>query len=329
MDKKSQVLLITLWILLMLTILAVNIGHRTSIALRLSKYQRERLRAFYLAKAGLNRAIVEIRNDDPSYDSLRDKWADNEAIFKKITLGDDESEFAQISYTFEEDEQTKTVFGVIDEERKINLNTASEEMLTSLLEACGIFEAEKICTNIRAWRGDKGITSAEAKDYKNLGYTCKEEQFSNPQELILVKDITHQIYNSLKPHITVYGSGKLNINTISEEILNILIESCVKKLKESGESEFAPGDLAKRIIQLRKDVPVTRLSDLQGLLENQGKLSSGQINILNRFQEEADTKSTCFYITSDGKTNAGKFTNSLQAIYARGGDNKIIYWHEN
>jgi len=60
MRKNGQVLIISLWILVILAMLSVSIGHRVSMALRLSRYQKERLMAGYLAKAGINIAIGEI-----------------------------------------------------------------------------------------------------------------------------------------------------------------------------------------------------------------------------------------------------------------------------
>ena len=56
--------MISLWILAILTILAVGIGHRVSMGLRLARYQKDKLKGLYLAKAGLKVLIVE-KNDKP------------------------------------------------------------------------------------------------------------------------------------------------------------------------------------------------------------------------------------------------------------------------
>ncbi len=115
MRKKAQVLIISLWILAILAMLSVSIGRRVSMALRLSRYQKERLRSAYFAQAGINIAIGEIE---------KDKWADNQEKFAKISLDSNINEFA-------------TVSSVIDEERKININTATQELLTELLNPTG------------------------------------------------------------------------------------------------------------------------------------------------------------------------------------------------
>ena len=154
MTKKAQVLVVSLWILATLTILAVGIGHRVSMALRLSRYQRDKFKALYLARAGLNRAIAELEKDTTNdYDTLNESWVNNEEAFKRIVLNDNQSEFATVSYgTLDEYSNPKTVYGVVDEERNININTAPKELLVELLDKKGISNPSDIANNICAWR---------------------------------------------------------------------------------------------------------------------------------------------------------------------------------
>ncbi len=44
----------------------------------------------------INIAIGEIEKDDQSYDSLKDKWSDNTEKFEKISLDNNQNEFASI-----------------------------------------------------------------------------------------------------------------------------------------------------------------------------------------------------------------------------------------
>ena len=71
--RRGQVFVVSLWILVILTMLAVGLGHRVSLALRLSRYYRDRLQAVLLAKAAVHVAIDEILNDpDADLDTLQD-----------------------------------------------------------------------------------------------------------------------------------------------------------------------------------------------------------------------------------------------------------------
>ena len=74
MTKKSGTILITtLWILTILSILAVGIGFRVSIEARLSKYTMDNLKAEYHAKAGSVKAQAMLSKDSmPNYDTIRE-----------------------------------------------------------------------------------------------------------------------------------------------------------------------------------------------------------------------------------------------------------------
>ncbi len=328
MQKKAQALIISLWVLTIVTVLAVSIGHRASFGLRLARYHRDSLRSLYLAKAGVNRAIVEIENDETGLDSLGDKWADNKDVFEKIVPGSNQDEFATVSYgSFGKDGEPIVVYGAIDEESKININYASVELLSALLEEYGVTDVPEMVNNIRAWRGDTGVTLV---DYTELGYTNKAAKFSNIEEAALVKGISLESCQAIGEMITVYGSGKININTVSGKVIELLIDSCVKKLEKEEVSDREPEDLSARIIELRENKgPFASLADLQSELINNGGLTSGQSNILAKFNDEADIKSTCFYIISNGKIEGSALARAIRCVYDRSsGAKKIIYWHE-
>lgn len=293
MDKKAQTLIIGLWILVILTMLALSIGHSVSMSLRLNAYQKNKLKAICLAKAKMNKAIVELENDTNNYDALNESWA----------------------------EEAK--FGIVDEERKININTAPKGLLVKFLERMGVGSALDIANNICAWRGDTGVT---IPDYTELGYSNKGNKFTNKEKLTLVKDIDEDIYGRLEDSITVFGNDKVNINTVSPENLEILVEYCIKELENRGVTERNPEDLIYRIIDLRQtSIVFTSASDLE---ESLGDLSShaGPRNILNELYQLIGFESSCFYIVSSGKIN-GNLAVTVTCIFDRS-NKKIIYWHE-
>lgn len=316
-------MIISAWILVILTILAIGIGHRVSIALRLSGYQRDKVKAYYLAKAGINKAITELEKDANNYDALNESWSDNKDAFEKIVLNDNQNEYAQVSYTVKEADREETKFGVIDEERKININTAPKELLAELLEESGIVNSSNIADNICAWRGDSGVNVPE---YSDLGYSNKADKFANIEELILIKDIDNEIYRILKSLITVHSNGKINMNTASQEMLNILVGYCIKQLESRNVVDINPEGLVEKIIELRlKNTVFTSSSDLEAGLGDLS-LHAGPKNILNELYRFTDFKSSCFYIVSNGKIRNTSFT-AISCIFDR--DNKkIVYWHE-
>jgi len=317
MSKKAQALMISLWVLVILTILAVGIGHRVSMALRISAHQKDGLKALYLAKAGLNRAIVEIDNDTNSYDAPDDRWANNEAVFKKITLNDFQNEFASVSYqVLDENNIPSIIYGARDEESKININTASRELLLALLEKRGINAADNVVNNILVWRGD---IPDDNKIYESLGYSCKAAPFTNFAELSLIKDITAEDYQKIQGLITVFGKGSININTVSPEILTIFCRGIAKKI---GAAENFADSVTGKIIELRDNLGPFK--EKNGIIIT--PTGAEEANIFNNLMNSVVLQSDYFLIEVIG--NSGKIKRKISSVYCRK-DKRIVYWHEN
>ena len=323
MNKRAQTLIFSLWILAILTFLAVGIGHRVSMALRLSRYQRDKLKASCLAQAGMNIAIAELRKDNTNnYDSLDESWAENEGLFKKVVITENQDEFATVGYTIMEDGEQKIIFGVVDEERKLNINTASKELLLAFLEEYKIDSPGDIVENIRIWRGD---IPDDKRIYEPLGYPAKAAKFTNCQELKLVKGINPRDYQKLEGIITVYtdasvdGESLININTASPEVLTIFVRAIAKKL---AIPEAFADSLANKINEFRLS---------QGPLEEKDELAivltgSEEVNIFNHLINNLVFKSDFFLIAAYG--NVGKIKSGLEVVYNRTED-KLVYWHGN
>ncbi len=315
---KASVLAIILWIMIILAMLAVSIGHRVSMSLRLSEYQKDRLKAYYLAKAGLNLAINEIINDKTvDYDSLADSWAKNEEAFKRISFNNNFDEFATVSYTVRDSNNDLEInYGVRDEERKVNINTVSRELLIVLLEKCGVDAAEEIADNILIWRGD---IADENKAYENSGYTAKAGKFSNSEELDLIKGVSREDYQILKGLVTVYGDGFININTVSFEVLTIFARGIAKELGLG--QDFADTIVGK----------INALRDSLGQFKAKSEINitvtgDEETAVFNKLMEHVVVRSDNFLIESAG--NVRKIKSKITVVYSRKG-NKVLYWHEN
>ena len=263
-------------------------------------------------------AITEIINDLTSdYDSLSDSWANNEQVFRKIVFNDDPDEFAAVSYdTFDSNNGLKANYGVIDEERKVNINTASKGILIVLLEKCGVDAAEEIADNILIWRGD---IADENKAYENSGYPAKAEKFSNIEELSLIKGMSRKDYQILKGLITVYGDGFINVNTASFEVLTMFARGIAK---ESGMGQDFADSIAGKINVLRNSLGQFKTkSEINIIITGDEETA-----VFNKLMENVVVRSDNFLIGSTG--NVRKVKSGITAVYSRKG-NKGLYWHEN
>lgn len=336
-SKTGSILIITLWALSLLSIFAVSLGHNIASQLRLADHLQDRLKMYYLAKAGIERAIIEVVDNDetPNYDSLNEIWANSEEFFKEVPLGDG---YVTVSYRImngveQEGKEDEEVYGIMDESSKININKASAEILGVLLERVGELERDEaidIANAIIDWRDVDIITSpggAENKYYKNLklSYECKNEKFQVIEELLLIKGMSPEIFSKIKDIITIYGEDKVNINTASFTTLYGL-----------GLSK----DLAERIIEFRQGsdgetgTEDDKIFKTIGELKSIGPLFRGESNQIDQLisLNMLTVRSDVFRINSSGILKRGKqqWQRSIVCIVKRQvkGTAQLIHWHE-
>lgn len=240
--EKGVILIVSLWMVAILAIFAVSIGRQSAISLKLTSYDIDKLKAYFIARAGIIRALAEKRleykeNLSIGVDALSQPWANNKKLFDRHHLGDGSY---TVGYEYpspkRSDDVPVTLYGLMDEESKININTTTEETIKNLLVYFDIDEddAVDIAGAIIDWRDkdddvasseDRLLYGAEDTYYQGLlqGYDCKNSDFDTIYELLLIKGITPQTLNMIKPYITVFGSGKVNINSASEPVLTALI----------------------------------------------------------------------------------------------------------
>lgn len=299
MNKKSQVIVVTLWILVVLTVLAVSIAHRVSLGLRLCRYQRDSVRALYLAKAGLNLAIRQLVNDNSSVSILED--------------------ISGVTRSLE----------ITDEERKININTADFCVLDALFKECGLnnVEAPALAHDTLIYRGVEPMNESA----NNLGYFFKGANFTSIEEFFLlkgIKEIESQKQKDLKALITVFGDGKININTAGLKVINILINAAIAKLALSGTAiNTQPDVVLAKLMEFRanKDFTSTDLVNMLGLSE---PADTDLINICNSLAGFVNIKSQNFAINVTANIIDSKLTRKIICVYKRDSKKKV-FWHEN
>ena len=314
--NEGSILMLVLWILAFLVLLSLGLGSTTSLDQRLVSYQRDRLMALYLAKAGYFRALVELEQDPtPQVDSYLDPWAYNLEGFQRATLG--EGSFT-VSYPLPgEDGSEGVVYGVVDEDRKVNLNTASQAVL---LRLPGM--TDEMADSVLDWRAeDRGLG-------ERLG-EVKDRPFEVLEELLLVEGMTDEVFQALQPFITVYTDGKVNLNTAPREVLKAL---------GMGEG------LVNKLLYFRRG-----LDDIRGTGDGQSFTGLGsaeqQLNAFDALtpqeaaqltnliaQNRLKVTSGVFRIHSTGAVRDGKIIRSVEGIVQRGtgpsSSVTLLSWHE-
>ena len=225
-SRKGFALVLVLGIMVLLAILAAGIAFSVRGEINVAGEFADRVRARYLAHAGLQRALSELSLDNPGVDGYLETWSE---------LRSDEEGW--------EFEDGNFVVRVTDETGKLNINTADRETLVSFFtQVTGdSAQAEEIADAIIDWRDpdeEPEPLGAESDYYLNLEqpYRAKNAPFDSPFELLLVKGITRDIFYgdadlgippltelvttySATPNIDERGLPRVNINTATREQL--------------------------------------------------------------------------------------------------------------
>lgn len=242
---------------------------------------KDRTEALYAARSGVEKSIVKIATEKPSaFSALKEGWSRDEDAFRDVKAAD--AVFSLEGY------------GLIDEERKININKAAQVVLKNSFVIIGEVDdhdASVIAASIMDWRDpdDKPLENgAETGYYTGLErpYACKNADFQVLDELLQVRGMTPEIFEKMKGYLTVYGLGAVNINTADATVLRCigLSQALADKIieyrrgtdgKDSTEDDNVFDNVSTVIATLSKAGKVSseELSQLSGVI------SSGRITI--------------------------------------------------
>lgn len=134
---------------------------------------------------------------------------------------------------------------VIDESGKVDINLASVDLVRSLFLAVGLNEQQSslIADSVADWRDQdslKRVDGAEDRDYSASGllYESKDDEFDSIEELSLVFGVTPEIFNRVKPYITVYAQD-IGVNTA---LSSSVVKNAVQGVIGSSNTEEDAGD---------------------------------------------------------------------------------------
>jgi len=273
--KRGSVLLLVIWILAMLSALSLTLGYSVRQLLRGVQFLEVRDNLRFVAESGVTKAVhvlKQVSGIHASCDSLNDRWSRSEADFREIPLEDG---IFSVCYRNEgSNREPAIVYGVVDEERKINLNRVKAVSVLAKLFRFGAGlseeEASALSASILDWRDEDEMLNdggAESRYYRALSpaYKAKNSDFSTLEELYFVKGISPEIYRKILPLITLDSNGTVNVNTAPAPVLIAtgLSESLAKKvlLFRSG-SDKINGTKDDRVFS----DPATLAAELDGFL---------------------------------------------------------------
>ena len=339
-NSRGTVLILALWALGMLSVFIVSIGAQLRQKMNVVSHLERREELYWLAQSGVEKGRFvfsqahQISEDDqplpPSWQRLR--WLNNPRAFRHVRIG---RGFFELKYEYYDDAQdnVRTLYGFIDEERKINVNRADINILTRLIQSVLGVDTEEARALARAvidWRlyGDSeivGFFSDEYYDNLEFPYPEKKGDFENVPELALLQGWTPEVYRQLEPYLTVYGSGQVNVNTASAPVLTGLgltadLVSTVLSVRRGPDGRDWTGD----------DVVFATLPEMVTALLSLETLTPGDIQIIHDLsaQGRLGTQSYYYRIDSYARIVPSGEKRKVSCVFFSP-SRKILYWRES
>ncbi|MDP8265934.1 MAG: type II secretion system protein GspK [Candidatus Aceula meridiana] len=333
-NESGMILMIALWALGLLAVFALYLGAgaRQKIIL-LSRMENRDILSF-AAESGIKKAVTYLNMQDVSRGlsaTLKESLMNNKKEFKDIVL--DRATF-DVRYKDFDKTFTKTTFhyGMMDEERKININMASQQELARLFQYVLGWEQEKaegLALSVVDWRelGESVLSGFFSDEYyENLKYPYqpKNDKFETLDELLLVEGVTPFAFDRLRSFITIYGEGKVNVNTAPWQVfvalgINEGVADKILSVRRGPDGKEATGD--DNIFSSFESF-FTSIGKDDSLSESEGRhiallLDQGKIGIYSRY----------YMIESNSELSFLPQKKSIRCVYDAA-SHKIIYWSE-
>jgi len=311
--ENGFVIIVVLCMVIMMEVLLLGFNSESRNNLYAVEHCRKSVQALNYARAGLNIVIAAIRdnNDIVANSSLRD-----------ILSGESDFELGQ----------GKCSVTVTEENGKLNLNLLKDKngklnraVIEQLLRLIDLLNQKSgrlgisygIVPAIIDWTdSDSEVTTLSFVEHNNSGaessyyrrmqapYSCKNAPLDTAEELICVKAITPQVFELMRDYVTVYGDGKININSAPKRVIESL-------------SEKMDPVLARIIIERRKFKPFESIAELQrvpGMTES----------IYSEIKKNITVNPTDRYYYVASQANVGQIGCEVTVLLKRNAESKTV-----
>lgn len=292
------------------------------------------------------RAVLAINCPEEQFDALTQPWAGGSGSLCSNALFSVVKNEVDLGYG-------KFKWKMVDQERKANINLADPPMLEQAMRLLGVDggEAGTISASILDWIDrDKNphVGGVESDFYEGLEppYKAKDGYMDDISELLLVHGVTEELYGVeglrppppppslreqlrmgfdeppvqravLKDLFTPISSGKININTASAEVLQLV--------------PFIDENIAQRIVAARNGQETGQPTPFRDLRDVWYSAGLNNQELVNRIQNYFTVRSTTFEVQIE--VAIGPVKRNYYAILARRNPRDIqvltFYWKLN
>jgi type II secretory pathway component PulK len=299
--RRGGVLMVALWVMAILAVFALALGQRSALDLKIARVHRDSLRAGWLAASGIAQAVALIDADEsPTYDTIAECGFSLKGKQPQEILNRDWEDYG--GFRIE----------ITDEERKINAVKNKDQLKRVMTERARYSDAfaGKV---IAAINPQTPLNVPEELPFVIEGAYLADGQA--PEEALAKSRADFSMFKDL---ITIYGEGRVNLNTAPKEVLDVL---CAETPNAGG--------LGQKIIDFRErdffnentvDAVKNEFAASSSLTADESAAIDALYN-----QTLLSVKSDNFRIKSTGTVNS--ITKVITAVYSRS-TKKFVYWQE-
>jgi general secretion pathway protein K len=306
--QRGVALVLTLLILTLLVVTGLEFNRAIRVEATLAGNYRDVTQGSYIAQSGVEVARALIQDDDPSYDSLDERWAQFAV-------------FAYLSHRFFTDGDFTGQ--IVDENSKFNPNglidpygnvdPKKKDQLERLLQLLG--HNPEVMDAILDWLDpddQRRPMGAEREYYMALKhpYAPKNGPLDSLGEMLLIKGIDSSIFygtderEGLRNYLTVYSDGKININTASLPVL-LSLSSKVDQI------------MAQAVLDSRGKKPFRSPEDLRSI--------PGWDSVYPQISSEIAVRSNYFSLEVQGNYHDSRAI--IQTVIKREGkQTRVLFW---
>ncbi|MBK1694765.1 general secretion pathway protein GspK [Chromatium weissei] len=282
--QRGIALMLVLWVLTLLTVMAVSMTATQRTELALTEHQLAETRWRLASDAALAYTAWQLSQPLPTLDATAVTTVNDDASLTTDWLPNGVAH----EWTLADTSMTITVFNELS---RIDLNQANAALLTALLTVLGVSEdaAATLADHIIDWRDTDNLAllnGAEDDAYQAAGaaFGAKDEAFVAIDELRQVLGMTETLYQQLAPEFTLMGEGKKVVNEFASAAVlaatqGISLENAqIQQFEQQTQrSQNRGGPLYRVIVNLpplekgaqRESIKTQRLEALLELTPNQ------------------------------------------------------------
>jgi DNA uptake protein ComE-like DNA-binding protein len=328
-NENGIALILVLWVMVLLIALGTEFALSMKTEINTTRNFKEDAETYYLAKAGMNLAKAEILSDAQFH-----SWTEEKGyIFGPVISGNNEdgnkaSTKVQPQTQQEEEleapeppQRTELTLGkgfihysIRDENGKININTASRDVLIKVLAANGLLlgsDRDTIVDSILDWidKNDQHrVNGAESDYYQGLSpaYSAKNGPLDSLEELLQVRGVTPELFYGSEEYQSQESSGAENAPGLARIFT-------VQKV-----SQFNPNTAERVVLEIM--YPENQVNEILAKKEERGWYNQ--------------SKSTHFKIEATGTLEHSPTQHTVVAIIEKQktGDKATLltrYWNDN